>query len=99
VPAVVIWGLGTTLTCTYLWYDYQQNKPRIGQPAVGRVYPEYMRGVTVYLTQAEQTLLNACFAASLTFALAGFLIFGVIQRQQERVNEQRYTRDASGKSQ
>src|SRR5438876_11026356 len=64
---------------TYVWYDYQQNKPTVPQPEAGRVYAERMRGATVYLTQREKARLEECFYGSFGSVLAGFLIFGILQ--------------------
>jgi TRAP-type uncharacterized transport system fused permease subunit len=91
VAAVVLWSLGmvTILMYAYLWSDYQQTKPRIALPTIGRVYPEYVRGATVYLTQAEQTRLNVCSAASFIFILAALVVSFVVDRQQD---DGRYTR-------
>ena len=92
--AISIWALGMLAISmyTYLWYDYQLNKPRIAQPSIGRVYPEYLRGVTVYLSDAEKTRLDLCLNISFVCVLAGFIVFGVMQRQQQRLDEQRYVR-------
>jgi hypothetical protein len=89
-----IWGLGMLAISTYayIWYDYQQNKPRSAEPSIGRVYPEYMRGVTVYLTHSEKARLDFSSAVSFACVVASFIVFGVMQWQQRRVEDQRYSR-------
>jgi len=94
VAAVAIWGVGmlAMTTYTYLWYDYQQNKPRIAQASIGRVYPEYMRAATVYLTHAEKARLDLSGNVSFVCVVAWFIVFAVMQRQQQGVDKQRYMR-------
>lgn len=91
VAAYVLWSLGvvTIAMYAYLWTYYQQTKPRIAQPAIGRVHPEYVRGATVYLTQAERTRLDVCSSASLILIVAALAVSGVVDRQQD---DRRYTR-------
>ena len=79
-------------TYAYIWYDDQQNKPRNAQPSIGRVYPEYMRGVTVYLTHAEKARLDFSSSVSFVCILGCFIVFGIMQRQQQRIDDQRYAR-------
>jgi len=92
--AVAIWGFGmlAMTTYTYLWYDYQQNKPRSAQPSTGSIYPQYMRGVTVYLTRGEKSRLDFSSNVGFGCVVGLFIVFGVMQRQQQRVDEQRYSR-------
>ena len=90
----VTWAIGmlSLIAHAYLWYEYRQDKPRTQEPAIGRVYPEHMRGVTVYLTRSEKRRLDLFGNVSSACVIAGFVVFGIVQRQQQRSDEQRYVR-------
>jgi hypothetical protein len=51
-----------------------------------------MRGVTVYLTHSEKARLDFSSAVSFACVVASFIVFGVMQWQQRRVEDQRYSR-------
>jgi hypothetical protein len=52
-----------------------------------------MRGATVYLTHAEKARLDLSGNVSFVCIVAWFIVFGVMQRQQQqRVDKQRYVR-------
>lgn len=94
IAAGALWAMGmiSILAFTYLWYDYQDYKPRVQEPTVGRVYRKSLRGVTVYLTEAEEDRLNVAEAVSFACILGCFVVFGIMQREQRRVDEKRYER-------
>ena len=66
------------------------SKPNLGlRNRIGRVHPEYVRGATVYLTQAERARLDVCSSASLILIAAALAVSGVVDRQED---DRRYTR-------
>ena len=66
------------LLSLFPWSYYYENLPHSPQPAVRRVYPVNMHGVTKYATREERRRLNlsedAFFGCVAVFFLAGFLI-------------------------
>lgn len=55
-----------------LIYHYDENRPKVSQPAAGRIYPLNTHGSIVYLTKNEQTTLDmtwvgffACFGVAM----------------------------------
>ena len=94
VTFVALWavGMAAMLAFTYLWYDYQDHKPRVPQAHIGRTHAKYMRGVTVYLTTAEEQRIDAVEDVSFGCVICGFVLGGIMQSEQWRIDKRRYER-------
>jgi hypothetical protein len=90
----VLWAIGMValLASTYIWYDYQNHAPRVPLADVGRIYRQSLRAVTVYLTKSEQNRLQIVESISFACIIGCFLVAGIMQWEQWRVDQKHYER-------